>query len=88
MTQADRILAYLRDHGSITPLEAMRDLGCYRLAARIYDLRAAGHEIHDEPHRVTTRWGTTTTVSRYSLATNLPPTRTTWDADGRGLLPL
>lgn len=39
MTQTDRVLMYMRDFGSISPLEAMRDLGCMRLAARISDLK-------------------------------------------------
>ena len=36
--QCRAILEYLDDYGSITPLEAMRDLGIMRLAARIHDL--------------------------------------------------
>ena len=34
-----QILEYLRLHGSITPMDALREFGCYRLGARIYDLR-------------------------------------------------
>ena len=29
----------------ITPMDALNRYGCFRLAARIYDLRSAGHEI-------------------------------------------
>jgi hypothetical protein len=32
---------YLDTYGEITPLEAMRDLGIYRLASRISDLKKA-----------------------------------------------
>lgn len=38
-TQADRILAYLKTHESITGLEALNLFGCMRLPARIADLR-------------------------------------------------
>lgn len=32
MKQAERVLKYMRDFGSITQLEAMQDLGCMRRA--------------------------------------------------------
>ena len=32
------VLKYIDDFGSITPLEAMRDLGIYRLSARVWDI--------------------------------------------------
>jgi len=35
-------------YGSITPIEALREIGCFRLAARIHELKAAGHNIHQE----------------------------------------
>lgn len=34
-----QVLEYLKKHGSITPMDALREFGCYRLGARIYDLR-------------------------------------------------
>ena len=44
-SQCDQILRYMEAHGSITAAEAMEHIGCYRLAARIADLRKAGHTI-------------------------------------------
>ena len=38
MTQAQRVLRYMEDNGSITAAEAMEHLGVMRLAARIFDL--------------------------------------------------
>ena len=38
-------LSYLRRHPSIDPMTALNELGIYRLAARIEDLRARGHWI-------------------------------------------
>jgi hypothetical protein len=51
MTQTDRILAHLQAHQSITPIEALELYGCFRLAARISDLREAGHQIETETVR-------------------------------------
>ena len=42
------ILEYLYLYGSITPLEAIIGLGCYRLGARIWDLRKEGFNIVTE----------------------------------------
>ena len=41
-TQCQLILEYMKKYGSITPLEALNDIGCMRLASRITDLRAQG----------------------------------------------
>ena len=43
-TQCTAILAMLK-RGPITPLDAIRDAKCMRLAARIADLKAEGHTI-------------------------------------------
>lgn len=54
-TQAERILAYMREHPEgITAMTALQDLGCFRLAARIYDLRREGHQITEETHTTDT----------------------------------
>ncbi|GAT33259.1 helix-turn-helix domain-containing protein [Terrimicrobium sacchariphilum] len=45
-SQADAILAYLRAKGRITPMEALRKFGSFRLGARIYDLKRRGFMIH------------------------------------------
>lgn len=44
-TQAAEILRHLEVHGSITAKDAVEHFQCYRLAARIYELKAAGHLI-------------------------------------------
>lgn len=43
--QNEQVLKHLNDHKHITPLEALHNYGCFRLAARIYELRLEGHEI-------------------------------------------
>ena len=40
-----KVMAYLRAHGSITPLEAADRLQVWRLAARIEELRRMGYQI-------------------------------------------
>lgn len=66
-TQTERVLDYIEQFGSITPLEAMRDLGVYRLSARIADLRGLGYPIRTRIVAVPTRYGTKSNVARYSL---------------------
>lgn len=44
-TQNTQVLEHLRRHKTITALEALREYGCFRLAARIKELRDAGHKI-------------------------------------------
>lgn len=63
--QCDRILFYLRHYGSITQLEAMRDLGIMRLASRVSDLRRQGIDIQSETVAVKNRMGHTCYIRRY-----------------------
>ena len=67
MTQKEMILAYMREHGSITPMEALNYCGCMRLSARIHDLRNMGHDIVMDLVTVKSRNGVKTKVSRYRL---------------------
>jgi hypothetical protein len=46
INQETMILAHLKAGGSITAVEALQEYGCFRLAARIKDLRDAGHHIN------------------------------------------
>jgi hypothetical protein len=45
MSQAKEILQYLKQGHSLTPADALHKFGCFRLAARVDDLRKAGHDI-------------------------------------------
>jgi len=66
MNQTEAILMYLKEGNPITPLEALREFGCMRLAARIADLKAQGYQIISRPKKVPTRIGETT-VAEYRL---------------------
>jgi hypothetical protein len=48
MTQAEQILHYLQQGGALTPLEALDMFGCFRLGARIWDLKREGHDIRTD----------------------------------------
>ena len=67
MTQADRILRHLKDYGSITPVEALRDYGVMRLGARIWDLKREGYSITTEREEGRNRYGERTAYARYRL---------------------
>lgn len=53
-SQCAHILAALKLGREISPLDALSEFGCFRLAARVYDLRKDGH-------RVVTIWHSTGT---------------------------
>lgn len=44
-SQKRMVLEHLRRFGSIEPLEALREYGCYRLGAVIFELRRDGMNI-------------------------------------------
>lgn len=67
MTQAQRILDYIDQFGSITQFEAMRDLGVMRLASRISDLKKGGYPIQSEVVAVKNRFDENCYIKRYSL---------------------
>lgn len=68
VTQCDKILKYLENHNMITALDAMRDLACMRLSARISDLEHRGYEFDHQPVVVEDRYGNKIRVMAYSLS--------------------
>jgi len=68
MTQCDFVLKYIEDFGSISALEAFRDLGIMRLAARISDLESRGYRFNRKQERFTNRYGKKGSYTRYSKA--------------------
>jgi hypothetical protein len=73
MTQTECVYEYMKEHGSITQLDALRDLGVMRLASRISDLRKKGIKIESAQEAVKTRYGGTTYIKRYRLAETEKP---------------
>lgn len=66
-TQNERIIAYIKQFGSITQFEALRDLGVMRLASRISDLKRLGYPIVSTIEPVKNRFGETCHIKRYSI---------------------
>jgi len=52
MSQLNQIKAHLNGGASLTQLEALEMFGCFRLAARIRDLRDSGMNIVSEPFKL------------------------------------
>ena len=48
VTQKRLILEHLKRFGSIEPMTALREYGCYRLSGRISELRSEGVSINTE----------------------------------------
>lgn len=67
MTQCDRVLEYMRHFGSINPLEAIRDIGCMRLASRISDLKDKGYAIGRRMKTSKNRYGKDVSFAEYYL---------------------
>lgn len=67
MKQTEQILDYMKNYGGITPMDALKDIGCMRLAARIADLRRDGHRIKGEKIEVRRRDGSKAHVMRYTV---------------------
>ena len=66
-TQNQRIIDYLHEHGTITQLEALQELGIMRLASRVSDLRKHGYDIQSQMVQVENRYGEKCRVKRYSM---------------------
>lgn len=66
-SQKQMVLDYIREFGSITPMDAFKDLGVTRLAAKIFELKKDGHDIQTERERGKNRFGHATRYARYSF---------------------
>lgn len=67
MAQKQRVLEYVEKFGSISSMEAFRDLGVTRLSAVIFDLKRDGYEFDTKPEHGRNRFGERTNFVRYSL---------------------
>ena len=67
MTQTQKIYRYMKQYGSITPLEALQEFGCMRLAARISDLRHMGVKIQSKNASSVNQYGEVVHFARYTL---------------------
>ena len=67
MTQKELVLQYIKDFGSITPMQAFSDLGITKLATRISEMRKDGMQFKIQAEKGKNRYGKPTRYARYSL---------------------
>lgn len=67
MSQCADILRYMEETGGITQAEAIAEFGCYRLSARISDLKKRGIPIAAKPITKLNRYGKPVSFARYSI---------------------
>jgi len=67
MSHKAQILAHLQKGLPITPLDALNLFGCFRLGARIWDLRHDGWNIKKTTKETTGRDGRITRFAEYRL---------------------
>ena len=71
MSQATDVIEFIRDHGSITTMDAF-GLGITRLASRVHDLKRFGIPVEKEMIAVKNRKGETCRVARYTIPGGVP----------------
>ena len=64
-SQKERVLAYVRTHGSITHREAEDTYSITRIAAVVFDLKALGHKFRTEDVKAKNKFGEPCTYARY-----------------------
>jgi len=66
-SQCNKVLHFIETEGSITPLDALREFGCMRLASRVSDLKRKGYPITREMESHKNRYGETVRYARYRM---------------------
>lgn len=67
MSHKMEVLHFMQDRGSITNRDAVLELGCFRLSARILDLRTDGYSIATNMETGKNRNGDDVRYARYTL---------------------
>ncbi len=68
INQRQRIINYIRECGSITSLDAYKDLGITQLATRIKELKEQGYEFRTEWESSKNKFNEKVDYKRYYLA--------------------
>lgn len=66
-TQCDRIIAYIKEHGSITPMDAYHKLSITKLSTRVSEMRRRGIEFHIVMEKGKNQFGEPCSYARYRL---------------------
>lgn len=67
MTQSQRILKYMKEFGSITPMQAFKDLGVTKLATRISEMKKEGKKFYQKYESSKNRYGEKVYFMKYAL---------------------
>lgn len=67
MNKTTAVLDHMKEHGSITQMEAIELFGATRLSAIIFNLRRKGYEITSETQGAIDRYGHAVNYARYVL---------------------
>lgn len=67
MTQHERIVDYMKKHGTITQADASTELGITKLATRISEMKRNGMVIYSDWERGKNRFGEDTDYKFYAL---------------------
>ena len=67
MTQRERVTKYINEFGSISSLEAFRDLGVTRLADVVFKMKKDGIEFNTQTEKSINRYGDAVYFARYSF---------------------
>lgn len=67
VTQRDRVLQYIQEHGYITAADAFSQIGCTQVATRISELKDRGYKFRKERVKKKNIYGDPTHFDRYYL---------------------
>lgn len=66
-SQTEDVLRFMREEGSITSMDAIKEFGATRLSAIIFILRKRGYDIETHMEVFKNRYGRTVVYARYVL---------------------
>ena len=66
-TKTDKVLEHLKEHGTITSMEAIDMYGATRLSAIIFNLRNRGYNIETHDMPFVDRFGNSSVYGKYVL---------------------
>lgn len=67
MKQLDKVVRHMERYGSITPAEAVKEYGIYRLSAIVYTMKKRGFPVESNMEYSLNRFGEKTKYARYSM---------------------
>lgn len=67
VTQCERIIQYIDENGSINQMEALREIGCMRLASRMCDIKKMGYPVRRTMEVSKNRYGEPVHFAKYFI---------------------